>query len=135
MSNVVQKLPFDALLSFGAGSGLTATGNATNIIDGAQNTKIDRKTLVIDVQALDRTTGDETLSVVLNYSNSSDMSGSVVKTTYVIPVATSTIGRYTVEVDNEIEGVYYRYSRVSYTLAGTTPIVDIECYYSIVSSI
>jgi len=131
--NVISKLPFDNLLNFGTYTGLTATG-VSGILDGKQNTKLDRKTLVIDVASADRTTEDETYSVTLELSNSDDMSGAVDKVVYVLPVA-SLAGRHTVEVDNEVAGVYYRYSRIAYTLAGTTPILAGTTYYSIVSSI
>ena len=133
--NVISRLPYDALLTFGPAAAVTASADATNILDSKQNTKIARKTLVIDVAVMDRANSDETLSVVLNYSNNADLSAPVVKTTYIIPVATEPTGRFTVEVDNEINGVYYRYSRVSYVLAGTTPSFTGECYYSVKSTI
>jgi len=133
MHQVITKLPYDALLSFGVVASITATGDSPNILDIKNNDVLQRFTVVTDVSAFDRADGNETLSIELEYSNDSGMSGAVVKDTYVVPVATEATGRFTSSVTNEISGVLYRFCQVRYVLGGTTPDATLESYLSIES--
>ncbi len=135
MHQTITKLPYDSLLSFGVEANLTATGDSANILDLKNNDVFQRFTLVTDISAFDRTSSNETISIELEYSNDSGMSGAVVKDTYVVPVATEATGRFTSSVTNEISGVKYRYCQVRYVLAGTTPICALESYLSMDSSL
>ena len=70
---------------------------------------------ILHVTATDRTTGDETMDVVIQHSASSDMSGAAT----LIAFTTGT----TVPVAERVETTTdpLRYIRASYTIAGTTP--------------
>ena len=70
---------------------------------------------ILHVTTTDRTTGDETMDVVIQHSASSDMSGAAT----LIAFTTGT----TVAVSERVETTTdpLRYIRASYTIAGTTP--------------
>ena len=128
MSDPVIKLTYDSLLSFGSEATLTASGNATNILQIGSNERLLRFALVADITAHKISATDETLSIVLNLSKSSDMSGSVVKTTEVIENETTAVGRRYYDLTNDVAGERYKYCRVSYTVGGTSPSTALECY-------
>lgn len=127
------KLPYDALLTFGAEAALAASADATNVLDLKTNTVLKRFSLVSDITAHKISATDETLSIVFELSNSSDGSGSVTKYTRVVANETSAVDRHIDEVNNLIDGTFYRYAKVSYVVGGTSPSTDLECYLSDIS--
>ena len=127
------KLPYDALLTFGAESDLAASADATNVLDLKTNTVLKRFSLVSDITAHKISAGNEALSIVFELSNNSDGSASVTKATRVVPLSADAVDRHIDEVTNEKDGTFYRYAKVSYVVGGTSPSSDLECYLSKIS--
>lgn len=120
----------DATNQYSAAQELTATAASTNIIDHGsdRNLGIGEPLVVVlhvDV-ALDRTTADETYAFKLqtddnsSFSSATDVGASVSMTTYTAGT------RYVISVppDTSLE----RYTRLYYTLGGTTPTGTVTAY-------
>lgn len=122
---------YDAQLQYSAAQALTATAVSTNIIDHTVdgNLGIGNPMVVVvfvDV-ALDATTGDETYTFKLETDDNSGFSSA----TQVGGTVTMTRGaaagtRYVLSVppDTTME----RYSRLTYTLGGTTPTGTVTAF-------
>jgi hypothetical protein len=88
--------------------------------------------VVLDVSAIDTVTGDESYIAQVQVSNSATFaSGVVAIASKQLGGATPTgntvatpIGRYEVHFSNEENGVLYRYARLRWVIAGTTPSVN-----------
>lgn len=97
-----------------------------------------RGTLVIDVDLVDLTTGDETYEIRLQGSSVPDFTSDVVvlDVTRVGDTSTSagesvdrTVGRITKSVMNSVDGTKpYQYLRVYAVLAGTTPSINFRAF-------
>ena len=149
MANILQGFPgtYDSALevSDGAIGAITAddvlqTGGADAILDlGAA---MFRGTLVVDVSAMDVTSGDETYRICVQGSNSATFaSGSVNLATlqlgdqaqFVGVDTDQTTGKHFLTFQNivPIAGVdtTYRYMRVQLDVGGTTPSITIDSAY------
>lgn len=95
--------------------------------------------LVVDVSALDTTTGDEVYYIHLELSDTSVFTAIYDKV--VIPLgsdatgvhtgtANSSTGRFVIPVTNEYKGVSYRYVRLKTTGAGTSPSITYTAFLS-----
>jgi hypothetical protein len=118
---------------------VTASGNATvaaaaRILDlGAA--RVDGR-VVCDVSAIDTVTGDESYVLQVQGSNSPTFaSGIVALASKQLGGATPTgnsaatgTGRYEIAFTNEENGVVYRYMRVRYVIAGTTPSINFVAF-------
>jgi hypothetical protein len=127
-----------ALLLKDAGA-VTATGNASvasvaRVLDLGAG-RVDGR-VVLDVAAIDTVTGDESYVLQVQVSNSATFaSGVVAVASKQLGGATPTgnsaatpIGRYEIHFANEENGVLYRYARVRYVIAGTTPSINFVAY-------
>lgn len=128
----------DSQNQYSSAQALTATAVSTNIIDhGAdRNLGIGEPLAVVVVVtvALDGTTGDETYTVTIQADDNSGFAsaatvapafsltrGAAAGTTYVIPIPPDTLTE--------------RYSRLNYTLGGTTPTGTLSAYLQPMSMI
>lgn len=87
---------------------------------------------VIDVSAIDITTGDEGYTLKMQGSSSSTFASDVVQlaalqlgdSTVTGNSADTTTGRFELPFTNEQDGVIYRYVRIYTDVAGTTPSIN-----------
>ncbi len=128
----------NALLMKDAGA-VAASGNATvsaaaKILDLGAG-RVDGR-VICDVSAIDTTTGDESYVLQVQGSNSSSFaSGIVALASKQLGGATPTgnsaatgTGRFEIPFSNEENGTQYRYLRVRYVIAGTTPSINFVAY-------
>jgi len=88
--------------------------------------------VVVDVSAMDISSGDEGYDIRVEGSNNSDFSASVNllgmlklgKASVTLNTADSVIGRYEIQFCNEQNGVTYRYLRTKHVVVGTTPSIN-----------
>lgn len=80
---------------------------------------------VVNVTALDETTGDETYDVIIQGCAASDFSSGVKQLGSMTIDAT---GRYTILFDNDQGGTVYRYVRAYFDVAGTTPSITANVF-------
>lgn len=139
MASNQKAFTFDATLLLKDAGAVTASGNATvesvaKVLDlGAA--RVDARA-VFDVSAIDTVTGDESYTLQIQGSNSSTFASSVVAlASKQIGGATATgntaatgTGRYELAFSNEENGVTYRYLRLRYVIAGTTPSVNLVAF-------
>ena len=111
----------------------TTSGDPAGVISGD---------LVIDVNTIDATTGDELYRIKLQLSASSTFASGIVDSGAQIELGgatsktggetgTDTVGRYIIRFWNVRKGTSYRYARIYFLLTGTTPILDAEAYLSL----
>ena len=128
----------NALLLKDAGA-VTATGNATvsaaaKIVDLGAG-RVDGR-VVCDVSAIDTASADESYTVQVQVSNSSSFASGIVAvaskqlgaTAATGNSAATAAGRYEIPFSNEENGTLYRYLRVRYVIAGTTPSINFVAY-------
>ena len=127
-----------ALLLKDAGA-VTASGNATvassaRVLDLGDG-RVDGR-VVCDVSAIDVADANESYIVQLQVSNAIGFdSGVVAIASKQLGAATPTgnsaatpAGRYEIHFSNEENGVRYRYARVRYVLAGTSPSINFTAF-------
>jgi hypothetical protein len=116
-------------------SGAAQVGGAARVVNVGSG--IISAVLVIDVNALDITTGDEGYTLVLQGSTSptfaSDVQNLVIHragdSTVTGETVDSTIGRKTIPFTNQArDGSPLPYLRIYATIAGTTPSVDFRAW-------
>jgi hypothetical protein len=124
---------YDHSLLLKASAAVTATA-ASNILDlGASRTDV---RLIVDVSAIDTTSGDESYRLRVQVSNSATFASGIFcpvtlelgDSTVTGNSADSATGRYEVPFSNEVNGVTYRYVRVNQVIAGTTPSYTAAIY-------
>lgn len=96
--------------------------------------------VVLDITAMDQTTGDETYTFNLLGSNSSSFASGIeclaslqvgdasAATRVDIADVDSTVGRHCMFFSNERNKVIYDYVQLSYIAAGTTPIMTVTAF-------
>ena len=92
--------------------------------------------VMLDISAMDVTSGDEKYELEAQYSNDATFATGVVvgqvaklgDSTTTGSSADSTTGRYELPVVNEINGTRYRYMRLFQRIAGTTPSINFVGY-------
>jgi hypothetical protein len=116
-------------------SGAAQVGGAARVVNVGNG--ILMAVLVIDVNTLDVTTGDEGYTLTLQGSSSptfaSDVQNLVTKrvgdSTTTGETVDSTVGRYTIPFTNQgRDGSPLPYLRIYATIAGTTPSVDFRAW-------
>lgn len=118
---------------------LTATAASTNLIDHGADRNLgigEPMALVITIDvAADGTTGDETYSAQLQTDDNSGFSSATsVGGAVSIPRTTAVAGtKYVMAVPPDT--TFERYSRVNFTLAGTTPTVTLTAFLQPMSAI
>lgn len=126
---------YDHALRLKDAGAVTATGNATvggsaQVLDlGAS--RVDARA-VCDVSAIDTVTGDESYVLQVQGSNAANFaSGVVALASKQLGGATPTgnsaatgTGRFEIPFSTEENGVTYRYVRLRYVIAGTTPSIN-----------
>jgi hypothetical protein len=118
---------------------VTASGNATvaavaRILDLGVG-RMDGRA-VCDVSAIDTVTGDESYILQVQGSNSSTFASTVVAlaskqlggATATGNTADTGTGRFEIPFSNEENGVVYRYLRLRYVIAGTTPSINLTAF-------
>ena len=130
---------FDALLLLKDAVAVTASGvgqvAAVNIIRDLGASRLDAR-VILDVSAIKTTATDESYRFRVQLSNSLTFAASVVTAASVelgAPSATGNtiatpVGRYEVPFSTEVNGVTYRYARLSFVIAGTAPTVTNSAY-------
>ena len=136
--NIYSQRTYDnALLIRAAGAAITATETGATIID--VGTGLLDADLVVDVTAMDVTTGDEGYSLLLEGSPDAAFGTSANITvvaqltiggaTAAAPVGTAdTIGRFLIPFRNERNGTTFRYLRLKTVIAGTTPSLTFSAF-------
>jgi hypothetical protein len=139
MASNQKAFTFDAALLLKDTGAVTASGNATvsavaKVLDlGAA--RVDARA-IFDVSAIDTSSTDEAYTLQIQGSNSSTFASSVVAlASKQLGAATPTgntaatgTGRYELPFSNEENGTTYRYLRLRYVIAGTTPSVNLVAF-------
>jgi hypothetical protein len=139
MASNQKAFTFDAGLLLKDTGAVTASGNATvsaaaKILDlGAA--RVDAR-VIMDVSAIDTVTGDESYILQVQGSNSASFASSVVAlaskqlggATPTGNTAATGTGRFELPFSNEENGVTYRYLRLRYVIAGTTPSINLVSF-------
>lgn len=95
--------------------------------------------LVIDVDALDFTTGDESYDILVQLSDNATFSSGNVATKAKVHLGAaegadgddqSGLGRLVIGVDNEFQGTLFRFMRLANVLGGTSPSITYEAFLS-----
>lgn len=81
---------------------------------------------VVNVTANDGTSSDETYDVSIQGSNATNFS--TLQELGSMKITRADTGRFTILFDNDQDGVVYRYVRVYFTLAGTTPSISANVF-------
>ena len=74
--------------------------------------------LIFDISAIDTSSGNETYTIRLEVSNSATFASGVVE---INSLSVMAAGQQAVLFDNTVNGTVYRYVRIRFVLAGTTP--------------
>lgn len=127
---------YDLALRLKDAGAVTASGNATvggsaQVLDLGEG-RFDGRA-VCDVSAIDVATGDESYVLQLQGSLVANFASGVVAlaskqlggATPTGNSAASVVGRYEIPFANEENGVRYRYVRLRYVIAGTTPSINL----------
>lgn len=126
----------DSLQLYSDAQALTATAVSTNVIDHKQDRNLGIGeplvvVVVVDV-ALDRTTGDETYSVTLQ-TDDNEAFGSPT-TVVTLSLLTYTAGtKFVIFVPADL--LTERYTRLNYTLGGTTPTGTVTAFLTLASMV
>jgi hypothetical protein len=133
MANLYSQRTYDnALLVRAAAANIVATETGSLIVD--LGTGLVEGYLVLDITAMDATTGDEAYTFMLEGSPDAAFgtAGNITVlamqrtggATGATPLGTAdSVGRFAVPFRNERNGTTYRYVRLYTLLAGTTPIL------------
>ncbi len=121
---------FDGNLEF-KDAGLVAASAAAKVDDAAKIVDIGtgeyKAEMIIDVSAIEIATNDEVYNICVQLSTSATFA-SAIQTAAKLELGASevllgdtdsTVGRYKLMFDNEVNGTYYRYARVYTVVAGT----------------
>lgn len=130
---------FDAALLLKSSSAVTASGNAqVNAVDRILDLGLGRvdARAICDVTALDVSSGDESYRLRVQLSNSATFAaGNITVASLELGDSTVTgssvdtvVGRYEIPFANEVNGVLYRYARMTHVIAGTTPTITHSAY-------
>ena len=134
MSNLYSQYTYDEALKIRAdGAAITSTETGSIILDLGPG--LVEGYLVLDITALDVTTGDEAYSFMLEGSPDAAFGTAgnirvvselrVGGATFTAPNgAADAVGRFVIPFRNERNGTIYRYARLYTLLAGTSPSVD-----------
>lgn len=127
---------FDANLQLKDAGAVTADGadqvSAANKILDLGVGRFDGR-CIVDVSAIDVSSGDENYLIKTQFSSTSDFSAGVIggpilslgkASTLVGESADSVVGRYELPFSNEINGTTYRYMRSYHDVSGTTPSIN-----------
>lgn len=138
MANLYSQRTYDAaLLIRAAGAAITSTETGSLILD-LGNGLVDAD-LVVDVTAIDVTTGDEAYSLMLEVSPDATFGTSgnirvaaelrIGGATFTTPNgAADTAGRFVIPFRNERNGTTYRYARLYTLIDGTTPSLTFSAF-------
>lgn len=130
---------FDSLLELEDGAAaITADGAGSAILDlGAGRVVGD---IVIDVSAMDLTTGDEQYNIIAEVSDSATFASGIEQACAIqIGGATtplgnrdlaSDVGRYVLSFQNQLNDRVYRYLQLHVDVGGTTPSITFKAYLS-----
>lgn len=145
---VLSQFPLDTANYLHDSAAKTATfagevSGAAKIIDLGVNKKFLQARLVLDLTALDLTTGDEAYTVQLQYSdNTSFNDAGLVQSRVLFRFGAATAstsagfdqffntvaGRYDAIVESTYAGLQYRYLRLKTVLAGTSPSITFSAF-------
>lgn len=138
MANLYSQFTYDnSLLIRATGVAITATETGSVILDvGAGLVK---GHLVVDVTAMDVTTGDEAYSLMLEGSPDAAFGTAgnirvvselrIGGATFTAPNgAADAVGRFAIPFRNERNGTLYRYLRLYTLIAGTTPSITFSAF-------
>lgn len=129
-------------LEDGAGAITTSAVGSTAALDigggGQPNAAMIYADLVVDVSAIDTTTGDETYELILEGSDSPTFASGIEELGRMHLGGTtglnggqdiaSDAGRYVIAVANERNGRTYRFVRLNFVVAGTTPSITCTAF-------
>lgn len=138
MARSQKSYTFDVDTNLKVSAAETSSGAEALIVDLGDNTFVEGD-VVIDVSAIDRTTGDEAYEILVQFSSSPTFASDVVTGAAVhlgeevgtggTPDASAS-GRIILGVNNERLGVVRRYMRLANELAGTTPSITYGAFFS-----
>jgi len=138
MSNIFSQFTYDnALLIRAVGAAITATETGSVILDLGNGFQCGN--LVLDVTAMDVTTGDEAYSVMLEVSPDATFGTAgnirvaaelrIGGATFTAPNgAADAVGRFVIPFRNERNGTIYRYARLYTLIAGTSPSITFSAF-------
>lgn len=109
-----------------AASAAAQVDSSAKILDLGASSYV-KGTVVIDVSACEVASGDEIYTVAWELSSSATFASTIVRRAEIqlgdaVPLAGDTDlveGRYTLHVDNEVNGTLYRYARIYTTVGGS----------------
>lgn len=139
MGNQYSKPIYDNALKIrAAGNAITATETGSIILDLGAGAFCEGE-LVVDVTAIDTTTGDEAYSLMLEGSPDATFGTAgnirvlaelrIGGATFTAPNgAADTAGRFIIPFRNERNGTIYRYARLYTLIAGTTPSLTFSAF-------
>ena len=138
MANIYSQFTYDnALLIRAVGAAITATETGSVILDLGNGFQCGN--LVLDVTAMDVTTGDEAYSVMLEVSPDATFGTAgnirvaaelrIGGATFTAPNgAADAVGRFVIPFRNERNGTIYRYARLYTLIAGTSPSITFSAF-------
>ena len=138
MSNIFSQFTYDnALLIRAVGAAITSTETGSVILDLGNGFQCGD--LVLDVTAMDVTTGDEAYSVMLEVSPDATFGTAgnirvaaelrIGGATFTAPNgAADAVGRFVIPFRNERNGTIYRYARLYTLIAGTSPSITFSAF-------
>jgi len=138
MANLYSQFTYDAAtLIRAAGAAITATETGSLILDLGAGLMCG--TMVVDVTAMDVTTGDEAYSLMLEVSPDATFGTAgnirvaaelrIGGATFTAPNgAADGVGRFAIPFRNERNGTIYRYARLYTLIAGTTPSITFSAF-------
>ncbi len=124
---------YDADHLLKASGAVTATGASSilNLGDARCDARV-----IVDVSAIDITTGDEAYELRVQVSDSASFASGIQTvgafkfgdSTVTGGSADTVVGRYELGVSNEFNGTIYTYLRINAVVAGTTPSITYAAY-------
>ena len=133
-------LDVDLLLEDGAAA-ITADGAGSEILDMGANGSRMRGDIVVDVSAIDETTGDEQYTIIAELSDSSTHASGIEPTVALLLGGATTplgnrdiesdIGRYILPFTNQANGRTYRFLQLHVDVTGTTPSITFVAHLAI----
>ena len=114
----VAAMPIDAEQIYAEDLNKTASAVLGDVVD-LKGYGFGKGTLVLDIKVSDDADADETYAIVHELSDDLAFSSPVEDVT--INLVPGALGRRFEPINNQIDGVMYRYSRLRAVLAGTTP--------------
>lgn len=115
-------------------TGVSQVGGSARTLDLGSG-RVDSR-VILDVDAIDASSGDEAYTLTLEGSNSSTFASGIVALASTVlgdssvnlGSADDAVGRYEMPFTNEQNGTIYRYVRLNVTIAGTTPSLTARAF-------